>query len=181
MTWKLTRTRENPLRTSSETPRAAADVHVALERGLDLGQPHLARGGDVDERRGEAGGQRVQQVLGRVRAGVGAEQDRGLAGVDGELLDARAVLLPGAVEALDRGAVVGAVRSSGCVARNWNDAERRVCPRGVERAVELLGVDAVAGDGDDLGHTELLGEVAVAGRSAGEATVGLSRRSTESA
>ena len=95
---KFTRMREKPLRTSSERPRRAADVHVALERRLDLGQPHLARGGDVHERRRQAGGERVQQVLGRVRAGVGAEQDRGLAGVDGERLGARAVLLPGAVE-----------------------------------------------------------------------------------
>ena len=88
---------------------AAAHVHLALEGRLDLGQAHLAGGGAVDEGRRQAGGERVQEVLGRVRAGVGAEQDGGLARVEQELLGAGGVLAAGAVEALDRRAVVGAV------------------------------------------------------------------------
>ena len=78
--------RSKPLRSSSSSAERAAHVHVAVERRLDLGQPHLARGGDVDDRRRQAGRERVQQVLGRVGAGVGAEQDRRLAGVELERL-----------------------------------------------------------------------------------------------
>ena len=52
----------------------------------------------------------MQQVLGRVRAGVGAAQDRGLACVGGERLLARGVLLAGGVEVADRGTVVRAVQ-----------------------------------------------------------------------
>ena len=77
-------------------PERAAHVHVALEGRLDLLQPHAARGGDVDERRGQARGERVQQVLGGVRAGVGAEQDRRLAGVEHELSRRDVVLPPAA-------------------------------------------------------------------------------------
>ena len=99
----------------------AAHVHVALERRLDRREPHLARRGDVDDRRRQARGQRVQQVLGRVRAGVGAEQDRRLARVELERLAAAGVLAAGGVEALDRRAVVGAVDPA-VVARNWNCA-----------------------------------------------------------
>ena len=70
-------------------PEAAAHVHVALERRLDLGQAHLARRCDVDQRRGQARREGVQQGLGRVGAGVDAEQDGRLAGVEGERLRAR--------------------------------------------------------------------------------------------
>ncbi|HEX5899160.1 MAG TPA: hypothetical protein VFY32_07145 [Solirubrobacteraceae bacterium] len=41
----------------------------------------------------------MQQGLGRIGAGVDAEQDGRLAGVEQERLSARAVLLPGAVDA----------------------------------------------------------------------------------
>jgi hypothetical protein len=50
----------------------------------------------------------VQQVLGRVRTGVGAEQDRGLTGVQGERLCTCGDLVAGGVEVLDRRAVVRA-------------------------------------------------------------------------
>ena len=87
----------------------AANVHVAGEGRLDRVELDLARRGDVDDRRRQAGGQRVQQVLGRVGAGVGAEQDRRLARVDLERLAAGGVLAARGVEALDRRAVVRAV------------------------------------------------------------------------
>ena len=120
-------------------------VHVALERRLDLRQVHAAGGGDVDERRRQARGERVQQVLGRVGAGVAAEQDRRLAGVDHELVGARRVLLVGCVEVADRGAVVRSVDPP--VPR----AELELGDRGigldcVERPEQLLGVDAVPDD-----------------------------------
>src|SRR6266545_809969 len=51
-------------------PEGSLYVHVALERRLDLGQVHAPGGGDVDERGGEAGGERMQQVLRRVGPGV---------------------------------------------------------------------------------------------------------------
>jgi hypothetical protein len=73
-------------------PEGAAEVDVALDRGLDLGQPHAPCGRDVDQRGRQARGERVQDLLGRVRAGVGAEQDRRLAGVQHERLGARGVL-----------------------------------------------------------------------------------------
>ena len=133
-----------------ETERAA-DVHVALEGRLDLGQAHLARRRHVDERRCQARGQRVQQGLGRVGAGVDAEQDGRLAGIDGEGLGARGVLLPGAVEALDRGAIVGAVDPV-VLDAELKAAERGVGLDGVQRSVHLLGVDAIAGAVEDLGH-----------------------------
>ena len=133
----------------------AADVHVALERRLDLGQAHLARRRDVDERRRQARGQRVQQVLGRVRAGVGAEQDGRLAGVDRERLGARGVLLAGAVEALDRRAVVGAVDPA--VAGAELEARRASGSAliGVERAVHLLRCRRRCGCGRGPGTREV--------------------------
>ena len=134
----------------------AADVHVALERRLDGGQAHLARGRDVDQRGGQAGRQRVQQGLGRVRAGVAAEQDRRLAGVERERVRARRVLLAGAVEGLDRRAVVRAVDPA-VLGAELEDAERGVGLDRVERAVHLLAVDAVADAVEDRGHADLLG------------------------
>ena len=122
----------------------AAHVHVALERRLHLRQMHAAHGGDVDERGGQAGGQRVQQVLGRIRPGVGAKQDRRLAGVDHELGGARGVLLVGRVEIADRGAVVCTLDPA--VPRpELEPGERRVVLDRVQRPEQLPGVDAVAG------------------------------------
>src|SRR5919202_2357125 len=80
----------------------AAHVHVTGQRRLDRGQLHLPSGGDVDDRRRQAGRKRVQQVLGGVGAGVGAEQDRRLARVELPALAAAGVLAPGGVETLDR-------------------------------------------------------------------------------
>jgi hypothetical protein len=58
---------------------------------------------------GHARGERVQQVLGRVRTSVGAQQDRRLTRVEGECPGARGVLAAGGVEVLDR-------RATGCAA-----------------------------------------------------------------
>jgi hypothetical protein len=114
---------------------------------------HLPRRRDVDERRREAGGECRQEQLGRVRAGIRAAEDGRLAGVDVERLGPRGVLLPGAVEAADRPAVVGAgdplVRDP-----ELEPPEGRVCGNRVESVEELRRVDAVAdrvrADGDGL-------------------------------
>src|SRR3954451_9794842 len=85
---------------------AALHVQVTLEGRLDGGQAYATGGGRVHQRGGDAGGEGVQQVLGRVRAGVGAQQNRGLTGVEDEGLGARGVLAAGGVEILDRRPVV---------------------------------------------------------------------------
>jgi hypothetical protein len=97
----------------------------------------------------------VQQGLGRIGAGVDAEQDGRLAGVERERLSARAVLLPGAVEALDDRAVVGAVDLT-VLDPELEAGEGGVGLDGVERSVHLRGVDAVTDAVEDLGHAGLL-------------------------
>ena len=92
----------------------------------------------------------MEEVLGGVGARVAAEQDRGLAGVDLERLGARGVLAARGVEALDRRAVVGAVDPA------VGDAELERSELGlgldqVQRAEQLVGVDAVAGRRDGGG------------------------------
>ena len=62
----------------------AAHVHVAFEAGLHSRQAHATRRGHVHQRRRQAGRERVEQRLGRIGAGVGAQQNRRLARVDGE-------------------------------------------------------------------------------------------------
>jgi len=89
--------RSKPLRGFGSTPSAPPHVHVAGQGRLDGAQRNLARRGHVDDRRGQARGERVQQVLGGIGARVGAEEDRGLARVELERLDARAVLPAGGV------------------------------------------------------------------------------------
>jgi hypothetical protein len=111
----------------------------------------LARRGDVDDRGRQAGGERVQQVLGRVGAGVGAEQDRRLARVDHERLAASGVFAAGGVEALDRRAVVGAVDPA------VGGAELELGQLGlgldqVERGEHLLRIHAVADRVCDYAH-----------------------------
>ncbi len=91
----------------------------------------------------------MEQVLGRVRPGVLADQDRRLAGVQHELLRPRRVLGVGGVEVADRGAVVRPVDPA--VPRpELEPGEGGVGLDRVERAEQLGGVDAVAdrlGDG----------------------------------
>ena len=121
----------------------AADVHVALELRLHLGQPNSARRRDVDERGGQARGQRMQQHLRRVGAGVGADQDRRLAGVELERLGPRGVFAARGVEVLDRRAVVRAVDP----AVGGAELERPELRLGLDRVEgreQRLGVDAVA-------------------------------------
>src|SRR4029078_4309742 len=89
--------------------QATRYVDVALEGRGDLGQADLAGGRAVDERRRQARRERVQQVLGRVGAGRGAQQRGGFAGVEPEGLGARGVLAAGSEEALDGRTVVRAV------------------------------------------------------------------------
>jgi len=85
----------------------------------------------------------VQQVLGRVGALVGPEQQRGLAGVDLEGLGPGGVLGAGAEEALDRRAVVGPVDPA-VGGAELEAPELGLLLEQVERGVELLGVHAVA-------------------------------------
>ena len=84
-------------------------VDVSLELGRDRLDADAARGGVQHGRRGHAARQRVQQELDRIRALVVAEQHRRLAVRELERLAARAVLGAGAVEVLDRRAVLAAV------------------------------------------------------------------------
>jgi hypothetical protein len=122
---------------------SAAYVHVAREGGFDGAELHLARRGDIDDRGRQAGGERVQQVLGRVWAGVPAEQDRRLARVEPELLAPGRVLAARRVEVLDRRAVVGAVDPA--VARpELKLRELGLLGDQVQRGEHLLGVHAVA-------------------------------------
>jgi len=130
---------------------APAQVDVALEGRLDLRELHAPGGRAVDDRGGQAGGERVQEVLRRVRPGVGPEQHRRLARVDEERLAAGRVLAAGAVEALDRRAVVRAVDPAVGGAEGER-GERAVGAERVERAEHLLGVDPVADRRDHLGH-----------------------------
>jgi hypothetical protein len=85
----------------------------------------------------------VQQVLGRVGAGVGAQQDRRLAGVELPRLAAARILAARGVEALDRRAVVRtadpAVRGAELEA-----GELGLILDQVQRGEHRLGVYAVA-------------------------------------
>jgi hypothetical protein len=93
----------------------------------------------------------VQQVLGRVGPGVGAEQDRRLAGVEHELGSAGRVLLVRAVEVPDPAAVMRAADPA--VPRPELELrERGVGLDRVERPEHLLGVDAVTDDLDGRRH-----------------------------
>ena len=130
----------------------AADVHVALERRLDLGQAHLARGRDVDQRRRQARRERVQQRLGRVGAGVDAEQDGRLAGVDGERL--RRARCPPARRRRSPGSSSGCARrrSSGCGRGTGRGRATGSALMASSVPYICCGVDAVADAVEDLGH-----------------------------
>ena len=101
----------------------------------------------------------MQQVLGGVGAGVGAEQDRRLAGVELELLGAGRVLPARGVEALDRRAVVGpADPAVGGAELELRELRLRLDQ--VERGEHPLGVHAVAdrvGDGAHLETSSVVG------------------------
>jgi hypothetical protein len=95
----------------------------------------------------------MEEVLGGVGTGVGAEQDRGLTGVEFERLAPADVLAARRVEALDRRAVVGAADP---VVRG-TELERgqfRLLLDEVERGEHLAGVDTVADRGGDDRHGE---------------------------
>jgi hypothetical protein len=85
----------------------------------------------------------VQQVLGRVGAGVAAEQDRRLTGVELELLAASLILAARGVETPDRRAVVGAVDPAVGGAKP-EPRQLRLRRDQVQRGERLLGVHAVA-------------------------------------
>lgn len=101
----------------------------------------------------------MQEVLGGVRAGVGAEQDGGLAGVQGEGGLAGAVLLAGAVEGLEGRAVVGAV-------------DPVVGGAELERAEFGLGLDGVQG-AVQLGHIGVQTLIGVGGNVLVDGNLGL--------
>ena len=95
----------------------------------------------------------MQQVLGRVGAGVAAEQDRRLARVNYKLLAAGGVLTARGIEGLDRGAVV---RSVDPVVGGAELELRQLGLRldQIQRREHLLGVDAVTDRVCDEGHKE---------------------------
>jgi hypothetical protein len=105
----------------------------------------------------------VQQVLGRVGAGVGAEQDRRLAGVEVPGLATARVLAARGVEALDGRAVVRpaqpAVRGAELEARQLGPVLDQV-----QRGEHLLGVHAVAMGAADDAHGVTSWVVVVGGR-----------------
>ena len=127
-----------------------AIVYVAAARRVDLGvdrlELHAARRGDVDDCGGQVGGERVQEVLGGRRAGVGAEQHRRRAGVELERLVARGVLRADGVEAADRRAVVRAVDPA-VVGAEPEVPELRPGSEEIERGEQLMRVHAVADHG----------------------------------
>src|SRR5215207_2241865 len=132
----------------------AAHVHVAGQRRLDRRELHLARRGDVDDRGCQARGQRVQQVLGGVWPGVGAEQDRRLARVELECLAAAGVLAAGGIEALDRRAVVGSVDPA-VAGAELELRQLRSCLDQIQRREHLLGIHAVADRACHCGHYQI--------------------------
>src|SRR6476646_5673513 len=67
-------------------PEDAQQVNVALDGRGDLGESDAAGGGDGGDTCGEAGDQGVQQVLGRCRAVVLADQHGRVVGGEGERL-----------------------------------------------------------------------------------------------
>ena len=121
----------------------AAHVHLAGDGRLDGRELHLARRRHVDDRRRQAGRERVQQVLGRVRAGVGAEQDRGLTGVELERLAASRVLAARGVEALDRRAVMRPIDPA-VGGAELEPRQLRLRLDQVQRGEHPVGVHAVA-------------------------------------
>src|SRR5690348_5226592 len=85
----------------------------------------------------------MEQVLGRIRTGVVADEDRRLAGIDDERLLPRGVLLICGIELADRRAVVRAVDPA-VVRAELELRELRIRLDGVERPEQLRRVDAVA-------------------------------------
>ena len=119
----------------------AAQVHVAFDRGLDLGERHAARGGDVGDAADDAGAEAVEQVLDRRRRVVVADQDRRVIGVnrEGPLVG---VLAAGAAEGLDRPLAVRALQPA-VRGAELELRERRVLLDDVDGGEQVRNVDAV--------------------------------------
>src|SRR4051794_17676433 len=134
-------------------PEEAAQVDVALDRGLQAFEHDSAGGRVIDDRARQARGEGLEQVFARVGSVVLAEEHRRPVGVEDERLHARGVLLAGAVEALDGGAVVAAVDP--VVAGTELEARQGGVGADVlDRAGEAVEVDSVEAVGDL--HGELL-------------------------
>ena len=128
--------------------RSADDLRALIE-------PDAARGGDVDQTAGQAGGQGVQQVFHRGRTMIISGQYRRMIGVVAEALRAL-VLLTGAVVAVDLAAVVGAA-DPGVGGAELEGRQFGMVPDDVQGAEESGGVDAVAEGGlVDDGHDHVL-------------------------
>ena len=130
-----------------------AHVHVAGERRLNRRELHLARRGYVHDRGGQTCRERVQQVLRRVRAGVGAEQNGRLARVDLEALAAARVLAARRVEVLDRRAVVRTAEPA-VGGTELELRQLRLLLDQIERGEHPSGVDAIADRVGGDGHWE---------------------------
>src|SRR5262249_3907445 len=114
----------------------------------------------IYDRRGQARGECVQQVLGRVRTGVRAEQDRGFACVDPERIAAGGVLAARGVEVLDRGPVVRPVDPA-VGGAELELGKLGLCLDQIQRREHLVGVDAVADRFGDKSHAETSSVVVV--------------------
>src|SRR5262249_52878495 len=120
----------------------AAQVDVALDGGLDLGQGDAARRRDVGDAGGQAARERVQDELDGRRALVGAAQHRGVIAVVLEVAGVR-VLAAGAEEGLHLAAAVRAAEPA--VRGAEAELGELGLPRdGADRGEERGGVDAVA-------------------------------------
>ena len=131
-------------------PEDAVEVDVALDGGRHLGELDAAGGGDVRQPRGQAPGERVEQVLDRGGAEVGADEDRGVVHVVGEDVVVGALLADAEVP-VDGALAVGA--GDPAVGRPELElGRRRRRLHGVEGGEQGGGVDAVADAVLDGGH-----------------------------
>src|SRR4051794_24927430 len=118
-------------------------IHVALDGRADLGQFHPPGRCDVGDARGEAGGDRVQQVLDRCGSVIGTHEDDRVV----ELEDAVALVrhfLHGPVEVRRRRAAVRPGHP-GVARPELELRDLRLAADGVERREQRGGVDSVEG------------------------------------
>lgn len=132
-----------PVADSVVQSERSLDICIALKRRFDGRELDLPGGGDVDNRRGQARREGVEQVLSRIRAFVFAKQDARLASIEAPSRSARTVFLPAAVEVFDEGLVVAPAHPAvGGAELELRDSRLRLDR--VECPEHLLGADAVA-------------------------------------
>src|SRR5262249_22739441 len=120
----------------------ALQVRVALDRAFQAFEHDPAGGGVVDDRAGQAGGEGLKEVFARIGAPGLAAEDRRLVRIQDKRLRAARVLVAGAVEPFDRGAVVAAVDPL-VASPELKLRERRLGGDVLDRPCETIDVDAV--------------------------------------